>query len=66
MDIIEIDIPARSVNVLLPQGELEKRKQKKAKEGYKPASRNRQISKALQAYASMVTSADTGAVRELK
>ncbi len=65
-DIIEIDIPARSVNVVLPQGELEKRKQKKAKEGYKPASRNRQISKALQAYASMVTSADTGAVRELK
>lgn len=65
-DVIEIDIPARSVNVVLPQGELEKRKQKKAKEGYKPASRNRQISKALQAYASMVTSADTGAVRELK
>jgi dihydroxy-acid dehydratase len=65
-DIIEIDIPARSVNVVLPKGELENRKQKKAKEGYKPASRNRQISKALQAYASMVTSADTGAVRELK
>ncbi len=65
-DVIEIDIPARSVNVVLPQGELEKRKQKMAKAGYKPASRNRQISKALQAYASMVTSADTGAVRELK
>jgi dihydroxy-acid dehydratase len=65
-DIIEIDIPARSVNVVLPQGELEKRKQKQAMTGYKPASRNRQISKALQAYASMVTSADTGAVRELK
>ena len=65
-DIIEIDIPARSVNVVLPKGELERRKQKQAKEGYKPARRNRQISKALQAYASMVTSADTGAVRELK
>ncbi len=65
-DIIEIDIPARSVNVVLPAGELEKRKQKQAKEGYKPSSRDRQISKALQAYASMVTSADTGAVRELK
>lgn len=65
-DIIEIDIPGRSVNVVLPQGELEKRKQIKAREGFKPASRNRQISKALQAYASMVTSADTGAVRELK
>ncbi len=65
-DTIEIDIPARSVNVVLPPGELDKRRQKQAKEGYKPASRNRQISKALQAYASMVTSADTGAVRELK
>src|SRR5665647_1097060 len=58
-DTIEIDIPARSVNVVLPPGELEKRKQEKAREGYKPSSRNRQISKALQAYASMVTSADT-------
>jgi dihydroxy-acid dehydratase len=65
-DVIEIDIPARTVNVVLPQGELEKRKQKMGKEGYKPAGRNRIISKALQAYASMVTSADTGAVRELK
>lgn len=68
-DIIEIDIPSRSVNVVLPQGELEKRKQKEAARGDKaftPASRNRQISKALKAYASMVTSADQGAVREVK
>src|SRR5512145_2370855 len=66
-DIIEINIPARSVNVVLPQGELEQRKQKEAERGnraFTPASRNRQISKALQAYASMVTSADKGAVRE--
>ena len=65
-DIIEIDIPARSVNVVLPQGELEKRKQKEVARGEKaftPLRRNRQISKALKAYASMVTSADTGAVR---
>jgi dihydroxy-acid dehydratase len=68
-DIIEIDIPARSVNVVLPQGELERRKQKETERGDKaftPVSRNRQISKALQAYASMVTSADKGAVREVK
>ena len=68
-DVIEIDIPARSVNVVLPQGELEKRKQKEAARGEKaftPLRRNRQISKALKAYASMVTSADTGAVREVK
>lgn len=68
-DVIEIDIPSRSVNVVLPQGELDKRKQKEAARGDKaftPASRNRQISKALKAYASMVTSADQGAVREVK
>ncbi len=68
-DIIEINIPGRSVNVVLPQGELERRKQKEANRGDKaftPVSRTRQISKALQAYASMVTSADRGAIREVK
>jgi dihydroxy-acid dehydratase len=67
-DIIEINIPARTVNVVLPQGELERRKQKEGSRGNKaftPSYRNRQISKALQAYASMVTSADRGAVREI-
>jgi dihydroxy-acid dehydratase len=67
-DTIEIDIPGRSVNLVLPQGELEKRKQKEAGRGnkaYTPVSRNRQISKALQAYAKMVTSADRGAIREV-
>jgi dihydroxy-acid dehydratase len=68
-DKIEIDIPGRSVNVVLPQGELEQRKQKEANRGDKaftPVGRTRQISKALQAYASMVTSADRGAIREVK
>jgi dihydroxy-acid dehydratase len=68
-DIIEIDIPARKVNVVLPQGELDKRKQKEAGRGNKaftPASRNRHISKSLLAYANMVTSADRGAIREVK
>jgi dihydroxy-acid dehydratase len=67
-DVMEIDIPARTVNVVLPEGELERRKQKETARGekaYTPAGRNRQISKALKAYASMVTSADTGAVREI-
>jgi dihydroxy-acid dehydratase len=64
-DVIEIDIPARTVNVLLPPGELEERRKKETARGYTPAGRNRQISKALKAYASMVTSADTGAVREI-
>ena len=68
-DIIEIDIPSRSVNVVLPQGELDKRKQKEDARGDKaftPVNRNRHISTALKAYASMVTSADQGAVREVK
>jgi dihydroxy-acid dehydratase len=68
-DTIEINIPGRSVNVVLPQGELERRKQKEANRGDKAfttVSRTRQISKALQAYASMVTSADRGAIREVK
>ena len=68
-DIIEINIPGRSVNVVLPPGELELRKQKEAGRGNKaftPASRNRPLSTALRAYASMVTSADKGAVREVK
>lgn len=68
-DVIEINIPERTVNVVLPPGELERRKQQEAARGNKaftPASRNRMISKALQAYASMVTSADQGAVREVK
>lgn len=67
-DIIEINIPARTVNVVLPPGELESRKKQEESRGNKaftPAIRNRQISKALQAYASMVTSADKGAVREV-
>jgi len=68
-DTIEIDIPNRSVNVVLTKGELEQRKLKETRRGEKaftPVGRNRQISKALQAYASMVTSADKGAVREIK
>jgi len=68
-DSIEINIPGRSVNVVLPQGELERRRQKETGRGNKaftPGSRNRQISKSLQAYASMVTSADRGAIREVK
>jgi dihydroxy-acid dehydratase len=68
-DVIEIDIPARAVNVLLPQGPPQIRKQQETARGkgaFTPAGRNRQISKALKAYASMVTSADTGAVREVK
>ena len=55
-DIIEIDIPNRSINVLLSDEELEARQQR-------PLKRNRQVSKALRAYAQSVSSADKGGVR---
>jgi dihydroxy-acid dehydratase len=67
-DIIEINIPQRKLNVLVSADELQKRKKKEEQRGQKaftPATRERQISKALRAYASMVTSADRGAIREI-
>lgn len=55
-DIIEIDIPARTINVKLSDEELA------AREMF-PLTRNRVISKSLKAYANMVSSADKGGVR---
>ena len=55
-DVIEIDIPNRSINVLLSDEEL-------AARPYRPVMRQREVSKALRAYASMVSSADKGGVR---
>ena len=55
-DIIEIDIPNRSINVKLSDEELESRPQQ-------PVTRNRIVSKALRAYAKSVSSADKGGVR---
>jgi len=63
-DLIRIDIPARSIDVLLEKTELVRRRQKKDKEGWVP-DRERVVSKALMAYASMVSSADRGAIRLL-
>ena len=65
-DIIEIDIPNRSMNVLLSDEELTVRRNEelaRGKDAFKPKDRNRVVSKALKAYASMVSSADKGAVR---
>ncbi|MCM1332651.1 MAG: dihydroxy-acid dehydratase [Bacteroides sp.] len=67
-DIIEIDIPGRSINVLLSDEELAARRsaeEARGKEAFTPADRDRHVSKALRAYAAMVTSADKGGVREL-
>ena len=64
-DVIEIDIPARTINVCLSDAELSLRREAenaKGVEAWKPV-RNRVVSKALQAYAKMVASADKGGVR---
>lgn len=55
-DIIEIDIPGRTINVRLSDDELAARKPR-------PMTRNRVVSKALRAYAQSVSSADKGGVR---
>ncbi len=64
-DIIEIDIPARKISVRLSDAELAERRkaeEAKGKDAWKP-KRDRVVSKALRAYASMVASADKGGVR---
>ena len=65
-DIIEIDIPSRSINVHLSDEQLEERRREELARGRKaftPPVRQREVSKSLKAYASMVSSADKGAIR---
>jgi dihydroxy-acid dehydratase len=65
-DVIEIDIPNRSINVILSGEELQQRRDEEENRGtqaFTPPFRKRKISKSLKAYASMVSSADKGAVR---
>ena len=65
-DIIEIDIPQRSINVRLTDEELQARREEelaRGKKAFTPPVRIREVSKSLKAYASMVSSADRGAVR---
>ena len=65
-DMIEIDIPARRIDVVLSEEELEKRRLKQDELGWHPKEkRPRQVSAALKAYALLATSADRGAVRDL-
>jgi dihydroxy-acid dehydratase len=64
-DIIEIDIPNRSINLKISEEELqERRKQEEARgeDAFTPL-RNRNISNALKVYSHFVSSADKGAVR---
>ncbi len=68
-DTIEIDIPGRRIHLAVSDAELEKRRAEENAKGdkaWKPTEeRGRVVSKALQAYALMATSADKGAVRDL-
>jgi dihydroxy-acid dehydratase len=65
-DTIDIDIPARKINVALSDNEIAERRKKedaKGNEAFTPTDRNRQVSRALKAYALFAASADKGAVR---
>ncbi len=68
-DIVEIDIPNRSINVALSEEELAQRRaamEAKGERAWQPVeARPREVSAALKVYAKMVTSADKGAVRDL-
>ena len=65
-DIIEINIPARTIHLKVSDEELAKRRAAQDAKGWKPAQpRPRKISAALKAYAMLATSADKGAVRDL-
>ena len=67
-DTIKIDIPSRTINIDISYDDLLARRAEMEGRGdnaWKPVSRDRKVSVALQAYAAMATSADTGAVRDL-
>ena len=69
-DIIDIDIPGRSISVRLSEEEIERRRAEEEARGeaaWTPhVDRPRKVSAALRAYAMLATSADLGAVRDLK
>ncbi len=65
-DPIEINIMERKINVILSDKELNARKismESKGKDAYQPGNRSRSVSKALKAYAQLVSSADKGGIR---
>ena len=67
-DTIEIDIPNRRIHLAISDEALAERRaamQAKGADAWKPVKRERYVSAALQAYALLTTSADTGAVRDL-
>ena len=68
-DVIEIDIPNRSIQLKVSEEDLQRRREAmeaKGKKAWKPLDRQRQVSAALRAYAALTTSAHTGAVRDIE
>ena len=67
-DIIDIDIPNRTINLSISDEELEQRRDEESRKGKKAFTpvRDRKVSQALRAYAKFVSSADLGAVRILE
>ena len=67
-DVIQIDIPNRSIHLDVSDEELARRRtamNERGNQAWKPVNRERHVSQALRAYAAMATSADTGAVRDV-
>ncbi len=65
-DVVEIDIPARRIELRVADDVLAARRAAlEAAGGYRPRARDREVSPALRAYAAMATSADKGAVRDV-
>ncbi len=67
-DTIEIDIPNRTIHLAVSDDELLRRRdamEAKGSDAWQPLNRDRIVSKALQAYAALTTSADKGAVRDV-
>ncbi|MCL2523516.1 MAG: dihydroxy-acid dehydratase [Betaproteobacteria bacterium] len=68
-DMIEIDIPQRRIHLGIAADELARRRvamEARGEDAWQPTARQRTISPALQAYALMATSADKGAVRDIR
>jgi len=65
-DLIRIDVTQRSMELVVDQAELDRRRAEQEIKGWKPAKpRSRKVSGALKAYAMLAMSADKGAVRDL-
>lgn len=63
-DIVDIDIPNRSIELQVDEQELAQRRDVNNQQGWLPTDRHRDVSYALRAYALLATSADKGAVRD--